>query len=113
MKLMMFSKQTGNLLFCLMFAAGVSGAASAQDGATLYVQKTCVSCHGADAKTPILPEYPKLAGQNKDYLLQQLKDIKSGARNNAMTPAMVGIIQNVNEEEMAVLAEWIAALPSK
>ena len=35
------------------------------DGAALYASKTCIACHGKDAKTPILPEYPKLAGQSE------------------------------------------------
>jgi cytochrome c len=106
----MSTKKTTNLLLCLILAAGASGAASAQDGAALYVEKTCATCHGADGKTPILPVYPKIAGQNKDYLLTQLKDIKSGTRKNAMTPAMQGIMQNVSEEEMSILADWIAGL---
>ena len=84
--------------------------AAALDGATLYQQKTCIACHGADAKTPILPEYPKLAGQNSAYALQQMKDIKSGARNNANTPAMSGIMHLVSDEEMQVLADWLSTL---
>lgn len=99
---------TGSLL-CLLLAAGIDTVGAA-DGATLYVQKTCASCHGADANTPILPVYPKLAGQNPEYLFQQLKDIKSGVRKNAMTAAMYGIMQNVDEEEMRVLADWLGSL---
>lgn len=106
----MHPKKTTGPLLCLLLAAGVGNTAVAQDGPTLYKIKTCVSCHGADAKTPILPAYPKLAGQNTEYLFQQLKDIKSGTRNNSMTPAMHGIMQNVNEEEMRILADWIASL---
>jgi len=80
------------------------------DGATLYTTKTCIACHGPDAKTPILPMYPKLAGQNADYAFQQMKDIKSGARNNGSTPAMSGIMHLVSEEEMRVLADYISGL---
>jgi cytochrome c len=89
-------------------AAGPAGALS---GAELYQQRTCVACHGPDAKTPILPEYPKLAGQNAAYLLRQMQDIKSGARNNANTPAMKGVMHLVSDEELRVLAEWLATLP--
>ena len=80
------------------------------DGATLYKERTCIACHGPDAKTPILPMYPKLAGQNAEYALQQMKDIKSGARSNGNTPAMKGIMFLVNEEEMKVLADYISSL---
>lgn len=82
------------------------------DGATLYVQRNCVACHGADANTPIMPTYPKLAGQNKDYAVAQMKDIKSGARNNGQTVAMKPIMDMVSEAEMEVIADWLASQPT-
>lgn len=100
----------GASLLCLALTTGV--AAGAQDGPTLYKEKTCMSCHGEDAKTPILPAYPKLAGQNAEYLFQQLQDIKNSVRKNSMTVAMAGIMQNVNEEEMRILSDWLAGLSS-
>jgi cytochrome c len=86
-------------------------AAPALSGSELYQQRTCVACHGKDAKTPLLPEYPKLAGQNAPYLLQQMRDIKSGARANGQTPAMRGVMHLVSDQELQVLAEWLATLP--
>jgi len=96
----------------LAFAVALAAPALAEelDGASLYTQRTCVACHGADANSPILPEYPKLAGQNAAYALQQMKDIKSGARNNANTPAMSGIMHLVTEAEMEALANWLSTL---
>ena len=55
---------------CLLSLA-VGNPAMAADGATVY-QAACLACHGPDAKTPIMPLYPKLAGQNEEYLLNQL-----------------------------------------
>ena len=108
---MLLRHATGSLL-CMLLAASVTATVAAE-GATLYQQKTCASCHGADAKTPILPAYPKLAGQNPDYVFQQLKDIKSGVRKNTMAAAMSGIMQNVNEEEMRVIADWLGSLSTE
>jgi cytochrome c len=88
-----------------------SPTAFALDGAELYKTKTCLTCHGKDGKTTIMPNYPKLAGQNAAYSLQQMKDIKSGARSNGMTAAMKGIMHLVSEEEMKALAEYIATMP--
>jgi cytochrome c len=76
----------------------------------LWMQRTCFTCHGKDAKTPILPEYPKLAGQSAPYLLRQMQDIKSGARNNANTPAMRGVMHLVTDEELRAIADWLATL---
>lgn len=91
----------------LLFGAG---SAIALDGATLYQKKTCFSCHGKDAKTPILPIYPKLAGQNAAYAAQQMKDIKSGARANGQSAAMKGVMHLVTDEEIEAIAQWLSTL---
>lgn len=82
----------------------------AADGAALYKSKTCVACHGKDGKTPIMPNYPKIAGQNEAYVLQQMKDIKSGARSNGQSAAMKGVMHLVSDEEMQALAKYVASL---
>ena len=92
----------------LMLVSGVASPLYAADGAELYKTKTCWSCHGKDAKTPIMPIYPKLAGQNADYAFNQMKDIKSGARSNGQTAAMKGVMGLVSEEEMRAIADWLA-----
>lgn len=89
-------------------AAKTEETAKTLDGAVLYKTKTCLTCHGKDAKTPLLPVYPKIAGQNKEYIIQQMNDIKSGARSNGMSAAMKGVMHLVNDEEIAVLAEWLS-----
>lgn len=88
-----------------------TGANIAQaDGASLYQSKTCFSCHGKDAKTPLLGMYPKLAGQSADYAFNQMKDIKSGKRANGQSAAMRGVMGLVNEGEMREIANWLASL---
>lgn len=101
-----FSALAGAVLLSLT----VSGNAFAMDGAALYKTKTCFSCHGQDANTPILPIYPRLAGQNAEYALNQMKDIKSGARANGQTAAMKGVMHLVSDEEMKAIAEWLSTL---
>lgn len=104
--------KTTKLLVSAAFAAlslSVSTTVLA-DGAALYKSKTCWSCHGKDAKTPLMPAYPKLAGQNADYAYNQMKDIKSGKRNNGQTAAMKGVMGLVNDAEMREIANWLATL---
>ncbi len=100
--------------FLLAGAAALAALASSQvlalDGAGLYKTKTCIACHGPEGRKPIMPNYPKLAGQNKAYLLQQMKDIKSGARNNGNTAAMKGVMHLVSDEEMEALADYLSKL---
>jgi cytochrome c len=95
---------------CGLISLGLAGNAAAADGAELFKTKTCWSCHGKDAKTPIMPFYPKLAGQNADYAFNQMKDIKSGARSNGQTAAMKGVMGLVSEEDMRAIADWLATL---
>jgi len=110
------SRDLSRGLFFFLVALAVANVSLANedpalDGATLYQQRTCIACHGPDAQTPILPDYPKLAGQNEAYLLRQMKDIKSLARNNGNTAAMAGVMHLVNEQEMEALAKYISGLP--
>ena len=94
----------------LLAMACLTAPAWAQDGQALFQEKGCVACHGADAKSAITDAYPNLAGQNKTYLFNQMKDIKSGARDNGQTAVMKPTIANVSEEEMQAIAEWLSTL---
>jgi cytochrome c len=94
----------------LFAALAASAPALAADGATLYKERTCFTCHGKDAKTPIMPNYPKLAGQNAAYAEQQMKDIKSGARSNGNSAAMKGVMHLVNDQEIKILADYLSKL---
>ncbi len=104
-------KQNKHILNLLM-AAAVLGSSSvfAADGAALYVSKGCLACHGADGNTPIMPTYPKLAGQTAEYALAQMKDIKSGARSNGQSAVMKGIVAAISDEELDAIARYLAGL---
>ncbi len=90
-------------------AALASGVALA-DGAQLYQDKTCWSCHGKDGKKTLMPDYPRIAGQNVKYVERQMLDIKSGARANGNAAAMKGVMGLVTEAEIKELAEYVASL---
>ena len=85
--------------------------AEVSEGEKLFNERTCFTCHGKDGKTPILPDYPILAGQNAAYALRQMQDIKSGARANGYAAAMSGVMHLVNDDEMKILADYISKLP--
>ena len=92
-------------------AALLSSPAQALDAASLYQERTCIACHGAEGRVPAMDEYPKLAGQGTDYLLAQMKDIKSGARSNAHSVAMKNVMHLSSDEELAAIAAWLSGLP--
>lgn len=68
---------------------------------------TCAACHG---KTGIstAEQFPILAGQYYGYLLQSLKEYKSGDRQNAV---MNGMASGLDEQDMEDLAAYFAAQP--
>lgn len=92
-------------------ASLLTSQAQALDGAGLYRERTCIACHGAEGRVPVMTEYPKIAGQNAPYLLAQMKDIKNGVRDNAHAVAMKNVMHLISDEEMATVAEWLAGLP--
>jgi len=81
------------------------------DAAELYKERTCIACHGAEGRVPVMSEYPKIAGLAEVYLLAQMKDIKNGSRNNSHAVAMKNIMHLISDEEMASIANWLASLP--
>ena len=97
-------------LILATLAAASFAAPALADGKTLYMEKTCVACHGKDAKKPLTPEYPKLAGQNAKYAEKQMQDIKSGVRANGNSAAMKGVMHLVTDEEIKELAKYLAEI---
>lgn len=98
------------VVFLAIAALAAGSAIAAQDGAKLYGEKTCNACHGPKGDKPLMPNYPKIAGQQAAYVEQQMKDIKSGARNNGQTAAMKGVMHLVNDEEIKAIAEYVSKL---
>ncbi len=87
----------------------MASVAFAADGASLFVSKGCIACHGAGGAAPIIGSYPKLAGQNAAYLVTQMKDIKSGARSNGQTAVMKPIIAGVSDNEINAIAHYLSS----
>jgi len=90
------------LLVSLVGAANAAGNTEAGKAKAAM----CAACHGADGNAPVAI-YPKLAGQHADYIVKQLKDFKSGARNN---PIMMGMSMGLSETDMADIAAHYQSL---
>ena len=98
------------LISAVALTALAAPASAAMDGAALYKDKTCNACHGPKGDKTLMPNYPKVAGQNSAYIEQQMKDIKSGARNNGQTAAMKGVMHLVNDEEIKAISDYLSKL---
>ncbi|MCX4188335.1 c-type cytochrome [Methylophaga sp. OBS4] len=65
----------------------------------------CAACHGVDGNS-LSDGFPKLAGQHEGYIVKQLADFKSGARQNAI---MAPMVTNLTEQNMADLGAYYAS----
>ncbi|MGH8258796.1 MAG: c-type cytochrome, partial [Steroidobacteraceae bacterium] len=83
-----------------------SGSSPASSHKPPAAAAVCVACHGADG-IGVVPQYPSLAGQHADYIVQALREYKSGARKN---PVMVGMASQVKEDDMWIIAEYYSNL---
>lgn len=90
----------------------VAGAASAADtGSALQIVKSgkpggataCASCHGVDGAGGGGGAFPRLAGQPKAYLENQLKAYRDDKRANVI---MQPIAKNLSDQEMSALAGY-------
>lgn len=64
----------------------------------------CAGCHGVDGRSAIAAN-PSLAGQGAPYIVKQLNDFKSGARENAI---MAGMVATLDDTAMDNLAAYYA-----
>lgn len=105
------------LVGCGLMTAGAH-AADLSAGKAAYEKYTCASCHGADAKSPIQPEYPILAGQHQDYLAHALVAYQRGqkgepasanVRKNAVMGAMAS---QLSPADIVNISSWLSTLPT-
>ena len=79
------------------------------DGKKLFLAKNCQTCHGPEGDTPIATIYPTLIGKEKAYLVQRMKDIKSGVYTTQYTALMKPFISQCNDAEIEAISQWLAA----
>jgi cytochrome c553 len=65
----------------------------------------CAGCHGPDGNSAN-PLWPKLAGQDAQYLAKQLHDFKTGKHKD---PMMTPFAASLSEQDMADIAAYFAS----
>lgn len=65
----------------------------------------CLGCHGESGAGN--GQFPRLAGQQPDYLVKQLSNFKEGSRKNGHMQAIAGAI---SEDDMKALAAYFGSL---
>jgi cytochrome c553 len=93
------------LIAALAVSPAALAAGNAEAGAKLA--EPCAQCHGKDGN-PTDPQYPRLAGQYRNYLEHALNEYKNGKRKNAV---MALSVEPLSKQNMADLAAYFAGLP--
>ncbi|MDR5868488.1 c-type cytochrome [Halomonas koreensis] len=72
----------------------------------------CNQCHGP-AGQGVGADFPPLAGQHAGYLAAQLTAWREGRRHNDPNGLMQGVAERLNDDEIALIADYYATLPER
>lgn len=90
------------LLLCSLTVAHASDLVTGKAKASV----ACAVCHGAQGLS-MQPNVPHLAGQPEIYLIEQLRNYRSGKRQHEV---MAVIAKSLTDEDMNNMARWYASL---
>jgi cytochrome c553 len=82
-----------------------AGAADTVSGRQLS-EASCAACHGHNG-IGIIPLYPNLAGQKREYLIAQLRAFRDGSRKN---PIMSPMAAHLSDSDIENVAAYLASL---
>ncbi len=86
-----------------LIASGVSFGGDAAAGKEKSA--ACAACHGADGNSTYA-DFPRIAGQQSDYIVKALSDYKSGARKD---PIMGAMAAGLSKQDMENLAAYFSS----
>ncbi len=97
----LFASSFALSFLCISSVTLAEGSASAGQAKAA----TCVACHGVDGNS-VNPEWPSLAGQHTQYLVEQLKAFKGGTRQS---PTMAPMAMGLSDQDMEDVAAYFAS----
>ena len=100
----------GLVALALLALAGAGTAQGSDDEARAkkIIGGSCFLCHGAEGESASAI-YPRLAGQNAEYIAKQLENFKNGQRKST---AMAPMVASLAPEDMVALGKFFASLPA-
>lgn len=92
----------------VIWSLGICSAATAGDrSAEALVEERCQNCHGLQGQSSS-PLYPKLAGQNAEYLQRQMFNFKLGRRDSEVMKLQVA---DLTGGEVEALSRYYSSKP--
>ncbi|ODU45559.1 MAG: sulfide dehydrogenase [Thiobacillus sp. SCN 63-374] len=83
----------------------LSGIVGAADMHTQVIASTCMSCHGPGGKS--VGKNPNLAGQNKAFFVQSMKEFRSGEKPGTI---MKRHAAGYTDAEIEAMGDYFASL---
>ncbi len=90
----------------VLAASAVTRAVGADTNANTArdIAASCANCHGTDGRSRGV--IPSIAGQDKTYLVQQLKDFRDGKRPSTV---MQQLVKGYSDAQLEAAAGYLAA----
>jgi cytochrome c553 len=70
----------------------------------------CAACHDANGKGNYLAGFPRLGGQNAQYIVDQLTKFKNKVRKNDPNSMMEDIAAKLTDKEIEAVASYVSGL---
>lgn len=104
-------------LFIIIFLSSQCPASSSKKLFSPKKAQSCIACHGMNGNSTS-PLFPKIAGQNKNYLIEQLLEYKKGTDKNGqilgerqteLAQQMITQVQTLSKQDIYALAEYYSS----
>jgi cytochrome c553 len=69
----------------------------------------CATCHGSDLRG--MGPVPGIAGRSPSYLVRQMHDMRTGARNGSWSELMMPVVERLTAEDLVAIAAYTASRP--
>ena len=95
-------------LACALMGAWGSALAAGDAAAGKAKSAACAGCHGPDGNSAV-PMYPKIAGQNAQYLESSMKAYKAGERTGGQAASMKPMVAALSDQDMVDVSYYFAS----
>ena len=102
----------GLVVLSLTACGGAGPQVASTDSTVAGTVHVCSSCHGPDGRS-ISPTFPRLAGQQKDYLVAQLQAFRDKTRADPHAQTyMWGMAARLSDPKIDAIAAYYASQPA-
>ena len=81
-----------------------------QGGNAVTGLSACSACHAPNGRGNALAVFPRLSGQNAEYVAQQLQNFRSQERANDINGMMRDVAQRMTDKEIEAVSYYVSGL---